>query len=250
MTRFIHYVFILFFVSDLGYASIYSQTSASLLFGKSYRMPANLDDKYDVTTLTMEHFSTWKFGDNFFFLDIYNIHDGDNLTSSPPKLDGTREFYFEWHPRFSAKKIFFSDGESFISDYGISTEVNVPMINSEAYLAGIYVDFSIPNYGFIQTNYFVKDAIEIKGVSFQLSLVWFFRFFDRINFTGFADFATKEGTENSEDGYLAPSIIAQPQLLYDFGVIQLGVEWYYWKNKFSIKGPTDSVFAPMAKWIF
>ena len=110
--------------------------------------------------------------------------------------------------------------------------------------------FNFSNQDFLQTNYLIKDSIGIDGISFQLSLVWFARFFDLIVFTGFADFATAEGEEGTQKGYLAPSIIAQPQLLFDLGSIQLGVEWYYWKNKYGFEGPTDSVFAPMIKWIF
>ena len=140
--------------------------------------------------------------------------------------------------------------KSWIRDYGIATQVNVPMVSSEAYLLGPYLDFNIGDTAFIQTNYLLKDAIKVQGLSFQLSLVWYARFLDDIIFTGFADFATSEGTKGSADGYIASSIIAQPQLLYSFGNIQAGVEWYYWKNKFGVEGVVDSVFSPMIKWIF
>ncbi len=233
-------------------AATFSQTSASLLYGKSYISSSDIDKENDIVTLTIEHYSTWEYGDNFFFLDIYNLDDGNDFNANPPKIDGTRDFYFEWHPRFSAKNIL-DEGDKekkWVLDYGLATEVNIPMVSSEAYLLGLYLDFNIGDDAFLQTNYLLRDSFKVSGLSFQLSLVWFARFFDVIVFTGFADFATSEGSKDSDGGYVASSIIAQPQLLYDFGKIQAGLEWYYWKNKFGLDGPIDSVFSPMIKWIF
>jgi hypothetical protein len=233
-------------------AADFSQTSASILYGKDYSSASDLSKKDDILTLTMEHYSTWEYGDNFFFLDIYNLDDGNNFNASPPKVDGTRDFYFEWQPRISIKK--FLENIDMISwsirDYGISTQINVPVVNGESYLLGPYIDFNLSDHDFLQTNYLIKDTRGVDGVSFQLSLVWFARFFDVFVFTGFADFATSEGEKASEDGYLASWAIAQPQLLYDFGSLQIGMEWYYWKNKFGVEGTVDSVFSPIIKWIF
>ena len=230
----------------------FSQTSASLLYGKNFTSSSDLDKENDIVTLTIEHYSTWEYGDNFFFLDIYNLEYCNDFNAKPPKVDGTRDFYFEWHPRFSAKNIL-DEGDkekTWIRDYGLASQLNIPMVSSEAYLLGLYLDFNIGDDAFLQTNYLLRDSFKVSGLSFQLSLVWFARFFDVIVFTGFADFATSEGTKDSDGGYVASSIIAQPQLLYDFVNIQAGLEWYYWKNKFGVEGVVDSVFSPMIKWIF
>ena len=50
-------------------------------------------------------------------------------------------------------------------------------------------------------------------------------------------------------------MLTQPQLLFDVGALQgqrdklmLGVEWWYWKNKYGIEGQDES--APQAEVIY
>ena len=48
-------------------AATWSETNMGILYGSGFWGPTNLDEKNNVTTLTWEHASGWKYGDNFAF---------------------------------------------------------------------------------------------------------------------------------------------------------------------------------------
>ena len=133
------------------------------------RMP----EEIDIYTATFEHFSEWKFGDNFFFLDI---------ESEPNFRPRGNTMYFEWAPRLSIDKILntklipigfmgdvycsaqYNDGRSFLSskdDFIKTTK-----------LYGISFDFNFqPNYGFSNISIMVRDE-DTQDHSWQLTFVW------------------------------------------------------------------------------
>ena len=71
-----------------------------------------------------------------------------------------------------------------------------------------------------------------------------------VKFEGFIDITSKEGEDGVENGVVEPWVITQPQLLVHFGDIRVGTEWWYWKNKYGVKGKDDSVFQGIVKWVF
>ena len=146
--------------------------------------PTNLDEKNNVTTLTWEHASGWKYGDNFAFLDIYNLYDGNTYNTTPPKTDGTRDMYFEWHPRFNMVSILIQNTSaiSWFRGSGIATEINVPTVSGEAYLAGVFFDFNLGSRGFIQTNWYVRDTADVEGVAFQFTGVFVVTLINMVKF--------------------------------------------------------------------
>ena len=66
----------------------YSDTSITLLHGAGFEIDPHLQ-----TTVTIEHFSDWAFGDLFAFIDYYKFHNADT------------DWYGEFSPRLSLGKI-------------------------------------------------------------------------------------------------------------------------------------------------
>ncbi|UTW61770.1 hypothetical protein KFE98_17425 [bacterium SCSIO 12741] len=227
-----------------GFSQNFSETSFSGLYGSGFLSNSNLTDNWDRTTLTLEHASGWKYGDNFTFLDLYDI----GKTSS-------QDYYFEWHSRFYADPLIkLSEDNKVIKHIGLATQINIPPNGNAAYLAGPMIDFKVPGAAHFQTSWLVRNTPNLEGVSFQLTAAfrWWFgkklkqeksgdpmrRFF----IGGFIDVKSVEGTE-------AAWVIFQPQLLMHVKKLSFGTEWFVYTNKFGVEGKNESVPQVMIRWV-
>lgn len=219
-------------------AADWSSTNMQLLHGSDYKLAS----AEKATIITLEHASGWKYGDNFFFFDIFQ----------PFEVNST--VYGEWHPRFSLGKITGSDTSfGFVKDILVATELNVGE-GWRAYFYGVGLDLDIPHFSFFAINFFIRDDMTIQDDStFQISPSWNLPFTlgeARFEFGGFLDYAGAEGQGKA-------NLLTAPQLLLDVGNFQgkpgnfyLGVEYQYWKNKYGVDGVDESVAQLMGKWVF
>ena len=224
--------------SGAALASIWSSTSASVLYGDGYKFKSSEKG----TILTIEHASGWSYGDNFFFFDTFQ-----------PLANGT-DMYGEWHPRLSMGKIFKNEtGSGFFKDVLIATELNVGN-NWRAYLYGLGFDFNIPYFQFFALNIFIRDDKTItEDTTYQISPSWNIPFNiggTMWSFGGFLDYSGPEGDTKYQ-------FLAQPQLLLDVsnfadkpGNLFVGIEYQYWKNKFGVEGVDENFVQFMGKWFF
>lgn len=216
-----------------GRADGFSTTNLQLLQGYAFD-----DDKfgYDsksglMTTLTLNHFSTWEYGDNFAFFDLYtaDFKDGNGPSGVPPGA----KLYAEWHPRLFLNKVFGVRGDllGIIRNWGVAAEVNQGP-GFYAYLAGLGVDFALPApYGVGLNVYYRYDRFDYH--EWQISPFWNIPFAIGpvpFLFAGFVDIA---GTKDASGGQDV-DVVAQPELLVDvlasFGGkanrLYVGTEWY------------------------
>jgi nucleoside-specific outer membrane channel protein Tsx len=203
-----------------------------------------------MTTVTLNHFSTWKYGDNFLFADFYrgNFKDGKGAT-----------IYGEWHPRLFLNKLGAPTG-GFVKNWGIAAEIN----NGQAFqavMAGLGLDLAIPGFQVAGLNvYYRYDTVFIPGVTridtntWQISPFWDLPF--KIGptswtFTGFLDLTTNHDKKLD--------LMTQPELLLDVGAFygnpgkfHAGVELYIhqYEDFAFLGGGTKTVFAPqvMIQW--
>lgn len=224
-------------------AADWSATNVQLLHGSGYELASS----EDATIITLEHASGWKYGDNFFFFDLFQPFDKDSA------------IYGEWHPRFSFGKLTgndFSFGP--VKDVLLATELNVGN-QWRAYFYGVGFDLDIPHFAFFSVNFFLRKEFNsqfgptLEYDSFQISPSWNLPFTlgeARFEFGGFLDYA-------GGDGDFEANLLTAPQLLLDVGNFQdkpgsfyLGVEYQYWKNKYGVDGFDESVAQLMGKWVF
>ena len=207
-----------------------------------------------MSTVTLNHFSTWKYGDNFAFVDLMQGDFRDQTKS---------HVYSEVHPRLFVNRLLGTKGKvlGIFKDAGIATELNIGN-GFQAYLAGVGGDFAVP-FGTISLNaYYRYDELQIAGVgpvsynhTWQLSPSWVIPF-DLGNvpflFTGFVDVnGVKAGK-----GWKGHEVMAQPELLVDCfglfggkkGILLAGVEWYvhYNPNNTLLGAPSNTISAPQA----
>lgn len=234
-------------------AAQWSSTNIQYLTGSSYAgiffntNTMSLDSE-EVTSqiITLEHVNGWKYGDNFFFVDITSPFDNDG--------ELTTNYYGEISPRLSLSSL---TGKSMkmgiIKDVLVTTTAEIGQ-GFHNYLYGIALDFDIPTMPVAQLNYYIRNEIRPgSDPGSQITLVWLKPFAlgsASFSFEGFVDYAF--GMDHAED-----NIITAPRLLFDLGntwgtpgVLQIGVEYQIWRNKFGIDGIDEDVAQAMLKWIW
>lgn len=208
-----------------------------------------------LTTLTLNHFSTWRYGDNFAFVDLYR---GD-FAGDESRAHLESVVYAEWHPRLFVNRLLGMKGDvlGVFKDFGPAFEVNQGN-GFYAYMAGVGGDLAIPFPGVVGVNlYYRYDSVQLDGPdirnhTWQVSPYWTVPFSLGtlpMLFTGFVDVS---GANDNED----VDVVAQPELLVDIlaatggtkGVLYAGVEWYLHYNDLIL--PETLVSAPqiMLQW--
>lgn len=230
----------------------FATTNVQALHGWSFQdsLLGYATENEQMTTLTLNHFSSWAYGDNFAFVDMFR---GDFPGPTESKL------YAEWHPRLFVNRLLRMQGNvlGVFKDFGPAFEVNVGQ-DFYAYLAGVGGDLALPVPGVVGVNLFYRyDSVQLPGAdirnhTWQLSPYWTVPF--KVGpvpllFTGFVDVM---GANDNED----VDVLAQPQLLVDVlglaggkvGTLWAGVEWYLHYN--DLITPDALVSAPqvMVQW--
>ncbi|HEY6099246.1 MAG TPA: ion channel protein Tsx [Anaeromyxobacter sp.] len=230
----------------------FATTNVQLLDGWSFHDELLGYDTRDgrMATITLNHFSTWKYGDNFAFFDLYSGKFASGIDAT---------LYAEWHPRVFVNRLLGMQGNvlGVFKDFGAAFEVNQAN-GFYAYLAGLGGDLALPIPGVVGLNvYYRHDSVQVPtpgGVllirhdTWQVSPFWTVRFgIGNVPFVlaGFVDvFGTNDGK--------TVDVMAQPQLLVDVlaplggpkGTLHAGVEWYL--HHYQLGTANQLVSAPQA----
>jgi nucleoside-specific outer membrane channel protein Tsx len=199
------------------------------------------------SVITIEHVNEWKYGDNFLFIDITN----------PDRSDGDFDtgYYGELAPRLSFGKISGKGvGTGLVKDVLLTSTAEIGQ-GFRNYLYGVAVDLNLPGTPVFQINYYARNEVSNPAADMgsQVTLVWLKPFtIGNLSFTfeGFYDYAW--GMDHVED-----NIITAPRLLLDLGqfwdtpgVLQAGIEYQIWRNKYGIDDIDEDVVQAMVKWVW
>jgi len=224
----------------LAGAAQWQSSNLQYLYGNNFK----LGDETR-STITFEHANGWKYGDNFFFVDITNPDRSGDKTDTG--------FYGEISPRLSIGKIAGKDlSFSIVKDVLVAGTLEVGEgFHNQLYGLGFSLD--LPTFAFFDLNIYVRDNLNESGTTYQITPVWALPFSIgsvKMVFEGFIDFAGKEGNT-------AANFDAQPRLLVDLGnfwgapdCLYAGTEYIHWHNKFGVDGVDEKVFQGMVKWVF
>jgi nucleoside-specific outer membrane channel protein Tsx len=226
-------------------AATFSTTNVQYLVGHNYELGDSTR-----SIITLEHADIWKYGDNFFFVDITN-----------PNRTGTQtptSYYSELSPRLSLGKIFSGQEWSYgpIKDVLFTSTAELPDSRDakRTYLYGVAVDFKIPGFVLAQVNYYARNSMDSNiKTGQQVTLVWLVPFSVGVVdfvFEGFLDYAYDVAPQKN-------NLLTQPRFLVDIGKLfssagnlYAGMEYDYWRNKFGIDGVTERCPQAMVKWVF
>lgn len=234
-----------------GGTALWSTTNVEYLYSSHYNPIFGTSKERSVVTL--EHADGWKYGDNFFFIDVTNADREDD--------QGARaSFYGELSPRLSFGKILGKDlSVGPFSDFLFTSTLEIPQYNGfpgteQVYLYGLAADFKLPiQFAFLQLNFYRRDnQASAYGDGYQATLAWGIPIAAGpvlLSFEGFLDYAfDQKGLEDN--------IISAPRLLLDVGnflgkpgCVQVGVEYQIWRNQFGVKDEDEDAAQAMIKWI-
>ena len=210
--------------------------------------------------LTFQHRSEWEYGDNFFFIDLYNdgILDGFN----------DDDVYLEWYPNFSLGKILGRRvGFGRISDVGVLAGINYDAdVNFLKWLPGLRFSWDLPGFAFFNTDFtaFIDNnaGIQSGGVpattsTFMVDLNWALPFSIGKHDFSIEGHAELIGDRRNELGdRVSWWFLAQPQFRYDAGKtlfgspdkLFVGVEWQIWINKFGDAQTDENTLQALVVW--
>lgn len=243
-----------------AHAADWSDTEISVLHGKKFH---DNDNDVDIakTIVTLQHASGYKYGRNFFFVDMIKSDGADNHAG---------EVYGEYYHTLSVTKLAGKDwSKNLVKDIGITGGLNYGSKNNEfgsnpkILLLGPTFDLNVPGFAFFNVDVLAyKDTGTFSGfgggrlcgdsdVTYQITPAWLLPFSlgsAKFSFTGFVDLIGNHGTCERQ-------ILAQPQLRWDVGnhmgkpdTVFLGLEYQYWHNKFGIDGRKESFPQLMLNW--
>ncbi len=243
----------------------FSDTEMNYQYGTRFREPF-IPDNVTKNILTLQHFSAWKLGSNFFFVDFLQSNGADNNAA---------EVYGEWYSYWSLKKITGANAGDFsfgiLRDLHLTGGINYGAkntgVNPRVVLAGVTLDFDLPLITFFTVDvlaYFDRSQFKPDigstvpncggyGDTYQINPAWKWLFSlgpTKWSFEGHVDFIGSHGTCEAQ-------ILAQPQLRFDVGhywgspdVVYVGIELQYWKNKFGFKDLNETVPQFLFVWKF
>lgn len=236
--------------------SFFATTEVQFLYGEGFHLGRKgFNGKNDRATVTVDHFSTWAYGETFFFADLFRDMDGPTAPGAT-----VTDIYSEIYETFSLKALV--GGESFpglIRDVGPSFGINI----GTNFLVGLYggqVAFNMPGFDVFNLAAFAYDNIDDPfnrslKTTYQLTGVWDTSFdiseMMRFRFKGFVDFIGKQKIRGGGPA-LKSQIVFQPQVRFDVGNlfgqrdrVWAGIEYAYFKNKFGVKNKDDNVVQAM-----
>lgn len=195
--------------------------------------------------LTLQHASGWKYGDNFFFVDLIDQTDDDNYDA-----------YAEIYLNLSLGKITGKNlGLGPIRDFGIIGGLNwAADANAQAWLPGVRLAWDLPGFAFANTDFmaYLTDNPGGDGAAPQEDDSWMVDFNfatkqlalwkSKWNIEGHVEYVAER---DNEFGVTKAWVLAQPQLRLDLGdllglganTLFAGIEYQYWMNK--LGGSTD-----------
>lgn len=196
------------------------------------------------TIVDWEHFSGYRYGENYFFFDI-----------SHREQPGTR-YYGEFYTFLSLSKIFgrdFSVGPigEIMPAAGLNAGGEPFEDDFTAYLLGASAHLEVPGFRILQIEAY---AYYVDQVGVQITPIWNLPFklgASRWIFRGFFDFRDGNATGGSSE------IFGQPEIMLDLGhfwgrddKLLVGMRWDYARNLHGLSGVDQDAQQAILSWTF
>jgi hypothetical protein len=203
---------------------------------------------------TLQHFSTWRYGSNFFFADVSG---GPDLEVADTDLG----VYLEYSPVLSLNRLGLVPVGGVLRDVGVTAQVNggwtpggIPI--DRVFLEGVELAWSVPGFAVFNTQLLARQEQGYHG-SWQTTWVYSIPF--RVGpaaaeIDGFMDVWRRTG-----NGPASTVLLAQPQVRVTLGspepgesFVQLGVEFEP-SHDFPVQAARPGwnlAVSPVVRWVF
>lgn len=221
-------------------AGDWQNNSLTYLYGGNFAVNPEIQQ-----TFTFEHADSWKYGDDFLFVDkiFYN--------GKPDSTAGRSSLYGEISPRLSFGKIFDTKLEfGPIKDVLLAFTYEFGEGDNESYLVGPGFDLAVTGFDYFQLNFYQRQTDGDRPGShiWQITPVWGYTLpvgRSDILIDGYIDWVV-DNDQNALGDYHA-NVHVNPQIKYDLGKalhwgekqLYVGIEYDYWKNKYGIENTSN-----------
>lgn len=246
---------LLVFNGPKAHAAEWSKNEVHLQYGILDNPFAGTDSA--TTIVTLQHASGWKYGTNFFFVDVIDDRDTDGFNDT--------DYYGEFYANLSLGRITGADlSLGPIQDVGVILGANVAGdANTRKFLPGFRLSWDVPGFLFLNTDFtaYIDDsevaaALEVEN-SYMIDVNWS-RPFDigmqSFSIEGHAEYIGARDFRNVP-GESRAWFLAQPQFRWDLGkaffdkkdTVFVGAEYQYWNNKLGTNTDENALQA-LAVW--
>jgi hypothetical protein len=180
--------------------------------------------------LTFQHFSTFRWGSNFFFLDV----EGQGANPNWHFWDEKFGLYFEYAPTLSLTKLgLFTLPEGIIlRDLAPTVQLNLGYTPggfeiNQVWLGGLAVNWNLPGLAVFETQFLARKENQY-GTTWQVTIAWLAPFSIGpvpLEFRGFFDIwqTSADSDEPGTEDKLV--VLTQPQIVVQVGPVYLGAEF-------------------------
>lgn len=181
--------------------------------------------------LTFQHFSTYRWGYNFFFLDVESRGANPNWHFFDEKFG----LYFEYAPTLSLTKLglFTLPEDIVLRDLALTGQLNLgvtpggPFEINQVWLGGLVVNWNIPGFAMFESHFLGRKERQY-GLTWQLTFAWLVPFSIGpvpAEIRGFFDIwhTSKNDDEPGTEDKLV--VLTQPQIVVKLGPVYVGAEF-------------------------
>lgn len=224
-------------------AHAFSSTNLHRLYGDQFdnNFYGNNTSNAKLTTITLEHFSSWSYGDNYFFVDLLS---GNFLRFSGTPSDSQSRIYAEWTPRLSFSVHSGRDiSAAVFKDFFLAAQLNRDDRGFHTEMIDLSTDLNIFGFHFLSSNIYLRKD-NLNRLTWQSTTAWQTPLNPCLSFEGCIDLYVSDNN--------GIEIHTQPQLFINlrslagtrFDKFFIGIEWYCHHNRHLDSNTTQA----MIKW--
>ena len=238
-----------------AHAADWSDTSIGLRTGDKYAEPFNTKD-IKKTILDLNHVSGYKYGSNFFNVDL--LLSDKNDPAGAGSTNGATEVYIVYRHTLDAEKVLGTPvkfgpvrGAGLVLGFDANTKTDAGYNSKKRMVVlGPQLSFDVPGFlnvalvALFESNapYSTFSKTSTPRYTYDthpmLTAAWGIPLGNGFSFEGFANFIASKGNNEFGGGTAAETNI-DAQVMYDVGALagakgkfKVGLEYQYWKNKF------------------
>lgn len=201
-------------------------------------------DSKDLTAARLEHFGTWKYGDNYISADLTEGSKIGGSGAGSFGSDSRSQIFLVYVPRLSMTKIAGTSLDGFVKDVYLAGRLERASYGSyRAENVGVSFDLKIPGTAFFEQDFYARKTNYDQGVEFLSRTVWLAPFKAGSVGMHFDGLALVKTTDKGTNAFTQIDLMAD---LLNKGQLQAGIrlESAYYKN---YDRNTPYV---MVKWVF
>lgn len=236
-------------------AADWSNTEMQLQLGELDRPTFAGGGDEGTAVVTLQHASSWEYGDNFLFIDGLKSEKEDGFNDT--------DVYGEWFPNFSVGKI---SGHKIsvgpLSDIGVLMGVNFGAdANVLKFVPGVRISWDIPGFTFVNTDLMAyldyNKGVRSGGApqeddAFNADVSWAYPFTYRghsFSIEGHVEYLSARNTEIGVES--SWEVLGQPQFRWNISKhIAVGIEWQFWINKLGDRATDENAVQALFVWKF